>query len=205
MYRVPCIASPRLHVGHVQDALVVPSHKAGFIYLVGEEFDLKAGREVERAVREAPRPAPVRGGGRFWALSGSGRREGSEPRPGGYRTGRYSSKSFAQRQCVRQLVQTRLGPVLGRGWLFKHKETVFFCSKSKRVAADCIGVRFCLARAGVPRLPRPWLRRTGLAQIRLVRKLIAWARVVSGSQNSRSKRLDFVAEPSSIRFGRLEL
>ena len=34
----------------MQDAVVVPSHKAGFIYLIGEEFDLKAGREVEGAV-----------------------------------------------------------------------------------------------------------------------------------------------------------
>ena len=50
--RAPLIPSASLHVGHVQDALVVPSHKAGFIYLVGEEFDLKAGREVERAVGE---------------------------------------------------------------------------------------------------------------------------------------------------------
>ena len=50
--RAPLVPSPSLHIRHVQDAVVVPSHKAGFIYLIGEEFDLKAGREVEGAVRE---------------------------------------------------------------------------------------------------------------------------------------------------------
>ena len=51
--RAPLIAPASLHVGHMQDALIVPGHETGFIYLVGEEFDLKAGREVERAVGES--------------------------------------------------------------------------------------------------------------------------------------------------------